>query len=215
MIALLAARPLRMRNFTKMRIGQHLVRQGGLYHVVFERHETKTGWSIDLPLPAQLTSYIFRYLAHHRPLLLGSLITGKRSRTEIIPARDALWISENGAAMSVRGIGQQIEFATRSEYGVTINPHLFRDCAVTSFSIEDPNQIQATAAVLGVRNLRVVEESYNHAPPESAIQRYFDALKAIREELERGCSVTRSRRRSEHGSLRSGKGSPLTARKAV
>jgi len=180
MIALLAARPLRMRNFTKMRIGQHLVWQGGLYHVVFERHETKTGWPIDLPLPNQLTPYIRRYLTHHRPLLLGSLITGKRSRTESIPAREAFWISENGMAMSVRGIGQQIELATRREYGVTINPHLFRDCAVTSFSLEDPDHIQATAAVLGVRNLRVVEESYNHASPERAIQRYFDTIMAIR-----------------------------------
>ena len=77
-------------------------------------------------------------------------------------------------------MAQQIGFATKREFGIRINPHLFRDCAVTSFAIEDPDHIPAVVALLGVRTLRVVEQNYNHASPEGAIRRYFDTLMAIR-----------------------------------
>ena len=181
MIAFLAARPLRMRNFATMCIGQHLICQGGLYHAVFEKHETKTGWPIDLPLPAQLTPYIRRYLACYRPLLLNSPRIVKQAATKNVAANRALWISENGTALSSSAMAQQIGFATKRKFGIKINPHLFRDCAVTSFAIEDPDHIPAVAALLGVRTLRVIERNYNHASPESAIRRYFDTIMAIRE----------------------------------
>ena len=92
MIAFLSARPIRMRNFAKMCVGQHLICQGDQYHAVFEKHETKTGWPIDLPLPAQLAPYIHRYLTRYRPLLLNSPRIGKRSAAKNAPASRALWI---------------------------------------------------------------------------------------------------------------------------
>lgn len=183
MIAFLAARPLRMRNFAGMCVGVHLVRQGAGYNVVFQNHETKTKWPINLPVPSRLVSFIDRYLSYHRPLMLGYNVTGRRSKHEMIPASRAFWISENGAAMTARTISYHIERATKKAFGTSVNPHLFRDCAATSFAIEDPNYIQFTAALLGVRALRTVEANYNHAPPEAGIRRYLKALTAIRNEL--------------------------------
>jgi integrase/recombinase XerD len=70
MIALLAARPLRRRNFARIEIGAHLVREGDAYWLRFDNSETKTGEPIDAPFPDSLVPHLERYLSQYRPFLL-------------------------------------------------------------------------------------------------------------------------------------------------
>lgn len=51
MIALLAARPLRRRNFTAIQIGRNLVRSGAGYVLLFGAEETKTGAPLEFLFP--------------------------------------------------------------------------------------------------------------------------------------------------------------------
>ena len=62
MIALLSSCPIRLRNLLGMMIGQHLMRRGEVYWVVFQEQETKTRRPIEVPLPQALTAAIDRYI---------------------------------------------------------------------------------------------------------------------------------------------------------
>ena len=53
-VALLAVRPLRRRNFTMIEIGRHLVRSGEHYWLRFDDTETKTHIPLDIPFPELL-----------------------------------------------------------------------------------------------------------------------------------------------------------------
>src|SRR5262249_59556123 len=62
MIALLAARPLRRRNFARVEIGAHLVREVDAYWLRFDNAEPKTGEPIDAPFPDSLVPHLARIM---------------------------------------------------------------------------------------------------------------------------------------------------------
>jgi hypothetical protein len=66
-IAHLAARPLRLRNFVALELGRHLVRAGQGWRIVIQSAETKTGRPLELPFPEVLVPMLERYLTVHRP----------------------------------------------------------------------------------------------------------------------------------------------------
>ena len=54
LIAFLAYRPIRRRNLAMMRLGQHLVKVGGCWRILFAAEETKTHVPYEAVLPAAL-----------------------------------------------------------------------------------------------------------------------------------------------------------------
>jgi hypothetical protein len=64
-IALLAALPLRIRNFQAITIGESLRWNGRTYWLTFGAEDTKTGSPIDEPLPDDLIPYLEAVLAPH------------------------------------------------------------------------------------------------------------------------------------------------------
>ena len=75
MIALLAARPLRRRNFAMITIGQHLIRVGPDWRLLFAAADTKTGQPIETDLPDRLVPYLEHYLCAVRPAFPGPIAT--------------------------------------------------------------------------------------------------------------------------------------------
>ena len=71
MIALLAARPIRIRNLRSIAIGENLIRANARYYLVFQAHETKTRKPLEFEVPDELSSCIATYIATYRPILLG------------------------------------------------------------------------------------------------------------------------------------------------
>jgi integrase/recombinase XerD len=63
MIALLASRPLRRRNFAAIEIGRQLIRVGQGFHLVFDGSETKSGQPIETGVPAHLVAPVEHLLA--------------------------------------------------------------------------------------------------------------------------------------------------------
>jgi len=167
MIALLAARPLRRRNFAALEVGRHLVPVGNTYWLRFAALETKTRQPIDVPFPAGLLPHLERYLSHYRPLLAQR--TGRWNRGH--PATVALWVSTHGSAMTEIGIYFRIMKLTKKRFGEVVNPHLFRDGAATSIAIEDPEHVRCTTAVLGHGSLVTSEKYYNQAGSLDASRR--------------------------------------------
>jgi len=183
MIALLAARPLRMKNFTVIEIGRHLVTQGGHTRLVLSRNEPKTRLALDLPFPALLCASLERYLSHYRPILCSRAVRYRpeqRPRIDPQAASVRLWISARGRPMRGNGIYDRITRLTRTRLGHAVNPHLFRDCAATSIALDDPKHVHITPSVLGHTRITTSERSYNHAPALKATRSYQDQIMTLR-----------------------------------
>ena len=184
MIALLAARPLRRRNFSALEIGRHLEKRGEAYWLCIPSEETKTHEPFEAPIPNELVQPLERYLAIHRPLLIQR--KGRWNRADASrPAVDALWISKGGSAMTEIAIHFRIVTLTRARYGRSLSMHLFRDCLATSIAIEDPAHVHITKSGLGHSTLRTSERHYNHASSLQASRRYQAEIIKLRRKLRR------------------------------
>ena len=151
MVAALALRPLRRRNFADLRIGRSLLETEYGWRIFFEPAETKTGRVIDFPWPEQLNAALTLYLNHYRPILL-------KGRTS-----DHLWITYRATPMTPHSITCRVKKITRDLVGVDISPHLFRDSLATTLAIEDPERVRAATVLLGHGTPRTTERYYNRA----------------------------------------------------
>ncbi|MBV9783697.1 MAG: site-specific integrase [Acidisphaera sp.] len=182
-VALLAARPLRLRNLTQIGIGRHLIRGAGGYTLRFTAAETKPRRHLEFPVPDALVVPLERYLSNHRPLLCAR--AGARSGGNGAPSGTQLWVSGQGSAMIERSVYQTIMTLTGNAFGRPINPNLFRDCAATSIATEDPEHVRITLSILGHSTLRTSERSYNHANSLEAMRRYQHRILHLREQSRR------------------------------
>ena len=175
-IALMAARPLRIRNFQHIELFRTLVYRSGRYWLVFGEEETKTGRPIEVEVPRPLTPYLDQYLRLHRNVLLARRPVGTKPTT-------ALWVGKLGQKMPKATISYNIIQRTKAAFGHAINPHLFRDCAATSFATDDPEHVRCIAAVLGHTTLRTSEGHYNQATMRTAVRTFSSAMMKIRKDL--------------------------------
>jgi integrase len=184
LIAMLAYRPVRRRNLAMMRLGQHLVKSGGSWRIVFAAEETKTRVPYEAILPAALAPRLERYLDVHRPVLLyGEPTERKRKTPSIAPDLDALWVSEDGIQLGYEAVAYQIVIRTRREFGRSVSPHLFRDSAATAVAVDNPKHIGDASLVLGHADHRTTEKHYNHARSLEASRRHAAMLGRLRKSL--------------------------------
>jgi integrase len=175
MIALLAARPLRIRNFQDITIGRSLRYDGTTYWLTFSGVETKTGRAIDEPVPSSLVPYLETYLRVHRSHLLhrnGGERTAKHERR--------LWVDRDGNPMQEPAMRDTIKRVTRAAFGTAVWPHLFRDCLFTSLAVEQPELIGIGPALLGHSSLATGQKHYNQARMIEASRLYTAALLEVR-----------------------------------
>lgn len=174
LIALLALRPLRLRNLAALQIGSTLTLQGDSYRLVFEGNLMKNGLPFEAPWPDALVSALNRWLECHRPIL-----TTLRSRW----ARDingALWVSSHGSPMTKQAIYDRIRLRTAEGLRKPLNPHLFRDIAATTLAIADPKNVRIAAPLLGHANFATTEKYYLQARMLESTGRYQDQIMALR-----------------------------------
>ena len=171
MIALLAARPLRLKNLAAIEIGLHLIKVDATYWLRFDADEVKNRKHIEVPVPGILTAYIELYCAVHRPILLGPSIS------------NSLWISRVGRPLSQSTIRHHIKNRTEEAFGHPITPHLFRDCAATSVAIEDPHHVRIAMNILGHHSLATTQRYYDQSQMLAAGRTYQSALGNLRDTL--------------------------------
>lgn len=159
MLALLAARPLRVKNFSSLEIGRHLVRMEDGWLITIPAAETKTRQPISFDLPAPLLPWFERYLTAVRPLF---------PRATDVPR---LWLGQHGAMQGPHFVGNRITLLTRRLFGVAINPHLLRDCAASSLAAVSVDVARAAAPLLGHRHFSTTERYYIQADNLAASRR--------------------------------------------
>jgi hypothetical protein len=174
-ISLLAARPLRIRNFQAITIGESLRWEGGRYWLSFSVDETKMHRPINKPIPDDLVPYLELFLRAWRPVLLKQ--TSKFGGT---PTHRRLWVDRTGKPMSEGTLRDLIERYTRKQFGVAVWPHLFRDCLLTSVAVEQPDLMHITASLLEHASTTTAKH-YNQARMLDASRRYGATISELRE----------------------------------
>jgi hypothetical protein len=175
MIALLAARPIRLRNLHMMRLGTHLIKSTTGYRLVFEPGETKQGVALYWRIPSILTLLLDRYFAVIRPFFARGLKTASRN--------SHCWLTLSGKQLKQSAISQRFTKLTNAVFGVPISPHHFRHCAVTSIAADDPAAFAMAPSVLGNFSFRTIETHYNQAMMFHASRRYQAIIAGLRASL--------------------------------
>jgi integrase len=173
MIALLAARPLRLKNFASIVLGVHLVQKSGGWWLQFPAHRMKAKRPYEVTFPAALVPELEHYLAVYRKVLLAGE-TGQLS-----PSTDALWVSEVGTMLESGALASRIRKHTKEDFGASLPPHWFRDAAATSIAVEDPRHVGDAHHILG-NTLAMTEKYYNQAHGLEASRRHNSVLATLR-----------------------------------
>jgi integrase/recombinase XerD len=172
MLALMAARPLRIKNFAGLTLGRSFVRTGQGWLIAVPGEEIKNGMPLEYNVPTSLVPYLEIYLQEIRPaFLLGA-------------EHNALWLTFAGKPMAMQTIHCCIIQTTTALLGVPINPHLLRDCAATMLSSLSPEAALATSALLGHRSFATTERYYIRANQLDAGRKVSAVLLALKKEPE-------------------------------
>ncbi len=173
MIALVAFIPIRRKNLAALELDRHLLCEGNSWSVIVSGEETKTGRSIDYPIPAFLESYLATYLNIVRPQMLP------RSTCA------ALWLNSRGGALAYAAIGEIFSRHSESRLGFRVTPHDARDAAATTWAISMPDQIGVARDLLAHSDLRTTTRYYNRAKGIEASRAYSQVIARMRRKQNR------------------------------
>ena len=174
MLALLAARPLRVRNIASLELDRHLVKTDEAWLITIPAEETKTKQPLTFFVPDLLQPWLERYLEEVRPLFPNP------------DASTLLWLGKDGPPTNQRFVYQRITKLTERFFGTAINPHLLRDCAASSLASVSPDMARAAAPLLGHRHFSTTERYYiqaNHLEASRKVNAILDQLKASLENI--------------------------------
>ena len=165
-IALLARRPLRIRNFADLRLHHNLLIRDNTAWFRFSAHETKGGRAAEMPYPQELFQQLLQYLGE---------IRYKLARQE---SSDFLWLSDRGMPLSERALRKIIKRRTTEVLGYPVSPHRFRHAAIRHLAINYPDMIGIATDLLWHSDHFVTEAHYNFTPPQPATLRVQENLLA-------------------------------------
>ena len=177
LLAFLAHHPLRLRNLTSLRIGEHVKLDSDPPLLQIDAAETKTRQRIEQELPSRLAHAIKTYVERYRPVLLRA--RGRWHR----PVTNELWISRDGSPCSAQTFQNIVAKRVRGPDGRPLSPHLFRSMMATMVAIEAPEAVDLIPVVLTHRSPKTGERYYNLADGLSASRTYTGFLQEIEREL--------------------------------
>jgi integrase len=169
-VALLAACPIRIKNYAALETGTTFKREQGGWWICLPYGSTKTDTADTRPVPDYLQEAVELYLTESRPVLIGSR-----------PATNSLWISSRtGRRYTTKNLATRISKTTLEMIGVDVSPHLFRTAAATTSACYGTDMPYLASAVLGHTHPRVTEEHYIRASTLNAAKGYAAILRRRR-----------------------------------
>jgi len=167
LIALLAACPIRIKNFAELEIGRTLKQVDGCWWITLPASSTKSHRIDERRFPNYLSKIIEFYLTQARPHLIGSK-----------PSSNWLWISaRTGGRFTTKNLGTLISKITLQTVGVDVSPHLFRTAAATSAALYGGNTPHLASGVLGHTDPPLTHKHYNRASSVNAAKAYADIVR--------------------------------------
>lgn len=182
-IALMAARPLRMKNFCELELGHTLLSTCAGWWIDVPGSETKTSQPIAFPVPDYLAPYLSWYIEHLRPVFEA------KERSKSLKASNRLWLNYNGGPLTAHATYHRFILLTTDWFGTPINPHLFRDCAATTLSTRCVADAFTAAPLLGHRSFATTQKHYIRANQLEASRQ----INAVLADLPGAAAAKRSR----------------------
>jgi integrase len=171
-LALMAARPIRVRNATAIEVGKHLIKIECRWRLAFLPDEVKNHEPIEFFLPDDLVKWLELYIENFRPIFPGAALSSR------------FWLNQYGPVTDDRFIYNRMIPLTRRLFGKPINPHLLRDCAASTLAMQSPEFIRDAARLLGHRHFSTTERYYIQADDLAASRSVNDILEHILASLE-------------------------------
>ena len=171
LIALLAARPMRLGNLAGLRVDHHIEVHGDSVVLRFSGAETKNSQPLECWLPRELAAPLDRYLRDVRPRFYHA------------GQHDGLWASSKGGSLTAYGVRQIVIRRTKAEFGHAVHPHLCRDIAATTMALARPDQALLARDLLGHTRFDTTERYYLHAKTAEAGRAYADRISGLRRTL--------------------------------
>lgn len=176
-VALLAAAPIRIANFSALCLDEHLHREDAMWSISLDAAETKTRVSDVWLLSTEVSGHLDRYLHLVRPALL--------SADAISAQTPQLWIGDGGHSVGPQIVRRWINQLTEDGLGIRISPHSFRHCAATTYSVERPSRSVEASSLLGHASAATTERNYIIQQRQIAQNDYLDLLRARRRQATR------------------------------
>lgn len=170
-VALLAATPMRIKNFSEIEIDRHLQRDASGWFISLPATETKTGRPDRWPVPHTLQRDLEEYLSEVRPALLSRGSAGSTNR---------LWIGNSGTPVGDQTVRKWIKGLTAERFGSAVLPHSFRHSAAVTLTLERPGRAVEAAALLGHASPRTTEKHYILQKELVCRDEYLSLLQYIR-----------------------------------
>jgi integrase len=160
LIAMLAASALRLGAFMRLEIGKTFSFSGTFWTIHLPgTRGTKYKRPVEKPLPTDLSPFIDRWINVHRLHFRGA----RQHRR--------LWPSQKGI-LTAGQAHRIIAARTNETFGHRINPHLFRDCAVTTICTEFSAEAHLGSSVLDHIDPKTTAKHYNQAKMADAVKAY-------------------------------------------
>jgi len=171
LIAILAARAMRLRSIFEVALGDQILRDDDGWQVLLGPEDIKNRKELAYGLPEDLHPFLERYVAVERQ----ELLQGQQ--------HDWFWVGWDGSRLDYRGVEKRVRWWSGKEFGKAFGPHHFRYCLGTTAEIVNPSAPGLGGAILGITR-EVYQESYNRAGQADAARRFHVQLQADRADTE-------------------------------
>lgn len=121
MLALMTACPLRLKNFSSLKLGGNFTKTENGWQIRIPGAEVKNGQPMKFDMPKPLLGFVECYLERVRPRIAK-------------PTETALWVAWDGKRLESHSTYNAFTRITKELFGKAINPHLLRDCAATTMA---------------------------------------------------------------------------------
>ena len=169
MIALLALRPIRLKNFAALELGTTFKKQHDSWWILLSAKATKNRRADEGRVQELLYPAIDLYLGQSRPVLLSKGVES-----------NALWISSTtGRALTKKNLGTLISKITLETVGVNVSPHLFRMAGASTSALLAGDLPHLGSALLGHIDPRLTEEHYRRVSSINASMTYSAIVRTL------------------------------------
>ncbi|WP_152568816.1 hypothetical protein [Microvirga sp. BSC39] len=133
MMALLAVRPIRHKNFGELTLGTSFRQLDGSWWIILEAEDTKGGRVDERQVPEYLNPLVERYLAAYRPILLARQAAtsdceiARAKATQSLPhalledMSGSLWVAITGEPLTYSAVGAAITDTVEATIGVRLS----------------------------------------------------------------------------------------------
>lgn len=159
MVAVQFGTALRPKNLASLRIGKHVIEEGGKIHIHIPASEMKNKVEMEFVLSDRWAKVLRFYIANVRSLMDDA-------------DTDFLWPNAKGKALTSGYVGGLLGNFMEVEIGVRVTGHRFRHVAGYLYLLDNPNGFEVVRLLLGHKSIKTTMTYYASLEVKEGHKRY-------------------------------------------